>query len=118
MEEANLVKAFIKSLPEGDWESYLSADFSVQNCTLDETIERAQYVQAARAFYSTTTSAQIEKMLVQGDTVATIIKYELRSPFGKTMPYYASETYTVRDGKLTHLILFLDRKTYMDFMSS
>lgn len=118
MATRELLKKYYKAIHEGGWESYVADDFVFVNSSLDKTAHGKQaYLEGAGRFFSTTTAVEIKRMIIDGDTIAILARYDVRSPKGTRGVCDVAEFLTVKGDKLTSSAIFFDTKGLAELMS-
>lgn len=112
------IEKYFSALHKGGWESYIAEDFTFVNSNLDKVAHgKAAYLEGAGRFFKTTTAVEIRQMLIDGDKVALIARYDVRSPKGNTGVCDVAEFITVEDDKLTSSAIFFDVHALAEFMA-
>jgi ketosteroid isomerase-like protein len=112
------IEKYFDALHKGGWESYVADDFTFTNTNLDKIAHgKAAYLEGAGRFFKTTTAVKIDRMVIDGDNVALIARYDVRSPKGTAGVCDVAEFITVKDDKLTSSAIFFDAKGLAEFMT-
>jgi len=112
------IEKYFASIHRGSWESYIADDFEFINSNIDNIVRgKAAYVEAAKRFFRATTAVEIKRMVIEGDNVAVIARYQLRSPSGKTGVCDVAEMLTTQNGQITSSAIFFDTKAFAEFMA-
>lgn len=110
------IERYFKAIHKGDWADYVADDFIFINSNLDKvTHGKEAYIQGAGQFFRATTAVEIRKSFCEGEKMALIARYQLRSPKGNTGTCDVAEFITVGDGKLTSSAIFFDTKALEAF---
>jgi ketosteroid isomerase-like protein len=118
MKTKETIDRYFEALHKGGWEAYVGEDFVFINSNLDKVARgKAAYLEGAGRFFKTTTGVRINRMVIDGDHVALIARYDLRSPKGATGVCDVAEFLTVKDGKLASSAIFFDTKAFAEFMA-
>src|SRR4029079_1303586 len=109
---------YFKAIHEGGWENFISDDFIFVNSNLDKVAHgKPAYIEGAGRFFRATTSAEIRKLIIEGDTACALVRYQLHSPKGNSGVCDVAEILTLKDGKINSSAIFFDTKAFQDFMS-
>jgi hypothetical protein len=118
MTTAETIEKYLDAIYAGGWESYITDDFVFANNNLDKVVHgKAAYLAGAGNFFKATTAVKINRLVIDGDNVALITRYDLRSPKGATGVCDVAEFITVKDGLLTSSAIFFDAKAFDEFMA-
>ncbi|HSX35981.1 MAG TPA: nuclear transport factor 2 family protein [Patescibacteria group bacterium] len=112
------IEMYLDAIHKGDWESYVADDFVFVNNNLDKAAHgKAAYLEGAGRFFKATTAVKVDRMVIDGDNVALVARYDLRSPKGAAGVCDVAEFITVKDDKLTSSAIFFDTKAFAEFMA-
>ena len=118
MKTREIVEKYFAAIHAGGWEDYIAEDFIYANSFLDRVLKgKAIYVEAGSRFFSSTTSVELKKIVIEGEKVAVVARYTVKSPQGKTQEFDVAEFLTVRNGMLTSSALFFDSMGLANFMA-
>ncbi len=118
MDTKETISRYFAAIHAGGWESYISDDFVFVNSNLDRKAHgKGAYIEGAGRFFRNTTGVEIRRMLIEGDEVAVVARYNVRSPKGATGVCDTAEFLTVSDGRLTSSVIFFDTKDLELLMS-
>ena len=112
------IEQYFEALHRGDWESFVADDFVFVNNNLSKVAHgKAAYVEGAGRFFKTTSAVKIDRIVIDGDSVALVAHYDVHSLKGTAGVCDVAEFITVKDGKLTSSAIFFDAKTLAEFMT-
>jgi ketosteroid isomerase-like protein len=118
MTTKELIEQYFSAIHDGSWEAYVADEFIFVNNNLDKVSHgKAAYLQGAGRFFKMTTGVDVRRMVIDGDNVAVIARYTLRSPKGASGVCDVAELLTVKGGKLTSSAIFFDAKALAEFMA-
>ncbi|MCL4507241.1 MAG: nuclear transport factor 2 family protein [Chloroflexi bacterium] len=116
MTTKELIEKYFAAIHTGGWETYVADDFIFISSNLDKIARgKAAYVDGAGRFFSATTSVEMRQMIIEGDKVCVLARYQLRSPKGNTGVCDVAEILTVKGAKLASSAIFFDTKAFADF---
>ncbi len=112
------IEKYFAALHAGDWESFVADDFVFVNNNLDKVAHgKAAYLEGAGRFFKTTTAVKVKRMVIDGENIALIARYDVRSPKGATGVCDVAEFITVEGDKLTSSAIFFDANTLAQLMA-
>ncbi len=118
METKETVKKYFAAIHAGGWEDYIAEDFIYANSFLDRTLTgKAAYIEAGSRFFSSTSSVELKQLIIDGDKVAVVARYTVKSPHGKIQEFDVAEFLNVKNGMLTSSAIFFDSMGLADFMA-
>ncbi len=118
MATKELIEQYFKAIHGGDWQSYISDDFTFTNGNLDKVAHgKAAYVEGAGRFFGTTTAVDIRHMIIQDRDAAVLARYDVRSPKGHTGVCDVAEFLTVDGDQLTASTIIFDVQGLAQFMA-
>lgn len=114
----DILKNYFDSIHKGGWESYISDDFVFINSNFDKIAHgKSAYLEAAGRFFSVTTSVEIRRLIIDGNSACAVARYQLRSPKGNKGVCDVAEILTVMNGKLNSSAIFFDTAAFQAFMA-
>ncbi len=118
METRETIEKYFVAIHAGGWEGFIAEDFIYANSFLDRVLKgKAAYVEAGSRFFSSTTSVELKQAIIEGDKVAVVARYMVKSLQGKTQEFDVAEFLTVKNGMLTSSAIFFDSMGLADFLS-
>ena len=92
------------------WESFLSDDMIFTSFTspVKQVTGRDAYIESTKRFFSMITSVEVRDLMIEGDKVCALTRYELQPPKGNTFNSDVAEIFTVKDGKIVSLAIYFD----------
>ncbi len=78
---------------------------------------KADYIEAASRFFSTTSSVELKRIVIDGDNVVVVARYTVTAPHGQTQKFDVAEFLTVKGGMLASSAIFFDSLSLADFMA-
>ncbi len=109
---------YFDAIHAGGWESLVAGDFVFVNGSLDRVAHGKQaYLDGAGRFFRSSTAVEIRQLLIEGDRVAVLARYHVRSPKGHTGVCDVAEFLTVSDEKLTSSAIFFDTRALAELMA-
>jgi ketosteroid isomerase-like protein len=118
MQTKELIETYLEAIHKGGWEDFVADNFTFINNNIDNVASgKEAYLQGAGQFFRGTTSVEVHRMLINGENVALMARYQLRSPKGREGVCDVAEFITVKDGKLTSSAIFFDTKAFIEFMT-
>ena len=118
MTTKELIKNYFSAIHKDGWEDYVADDFVFSNGSFDKVAHgKAAYLKGAGTFFKTTTAVDVRQMLVDGDKVALLARYTVRTPKGYAGTCDVAEFLTVKGDKLTSSTIFFDTKALEELMA-
>ncbi len=118
MDTRETAEKYYDAIHKGGWESFIADDFVFVNSNLDNIVHgKAEYVDRAGRFFRVTTSVEIRRMIIQGETACVLARYQLRSPKGNRGVCDVAEILTVRGDQLSSIAIFFDTKAFAEFIA-
>lgn len=115
MDPQATINAYIKAVPNGDWQRFLADEMTYGFNTHNHDQDRAGYIRGAQQFFSLATAVSVLECLIDGNRIAMINRYTIKTPAGPA-PYDVAEFFTVQDGKITGCSLFFDQKGFRELV--
>jgi ketosteroid isomerase-like protein len=110
---------YFQAIHKGGWQEYVADDFTFVVNSFDRTMHgKDEYLRGAGNFFQATTAVDIRQKMIDGDQVALIARYDVRSPKGTTGTCDVAEFLTFNDGKLTASSIFFDTKAFGELIQS
>ena len=118
MDTKGTAEKYYAAIHKGGWEKFIADDFVFMNSNLDNVVRgKAGYIEGAGRFFRVTTSVEVRRMVIQGDTACVLARYQLRSPKGNKGVCDVAEILTVRGDQLSSMAIFFDTKAFAEFMA-
>lgn len=97
------------------WESWLADDLSFTSHAVPNrrVTGKQAYLQATSRFYGMIRAVEVRQLMVDGDRVVALTRYELQPPNGATA--FASdvaEVFLVREGRIASFDIYFDTAPY------
>jgi len=113
MSTKELIKKYFAAIHGGGWEEFVADDFTFVNSNLDRVAHgKKAYLEGAGRFFGFTTSVEVKQMVIDGDHIAVLARYQIKAPTGKTGVCDVAEFLTVKGDKLTASSIFFDTKAF------
>ncbi len=111
---------YIAAIHNGDWEGFVSDGFTtfVVNNVEQARQGKEAYLKGAGDFLRMTTAVNINQKMIDGNQVALIAQYSVRSPKDTEDSCDMAEFLTFDDEKLTASSIFFDAKALGILMQS
>jgi len=96
------------------WESFLSDDmvFTIFTNPVKQVTGKDAYIESTKGFYSMIVSVEVRDLLIEGDKVCALTRYELQPPKGAVFSSDVAEIYAVRNGKIDSFAIYFDPSPY------
>ena len=93
-----------------DWASYLSDDMVFTSLTSPiKTISGKQaYLESTKGFYSMIKAMEVRDLIVDGDKVCALTRYQLQPPQRTAFQGDVAEVFRVRNGKISSFDIYFD----------
>jgi ketosteroid isomerase-like protein len=96
------------------WESIISEEIAFTGPGINSKGKNA-YVEATARFLRAVKISKVIQMIIEGDNVCAIVRYDLESPKGNRMSSDVAEILSVRNGKIDSSTIFFDTIAFKEF---
>lgn len=118
MTTEQVLNDYLSAIHGGDWQQYIADDMKYGFNSYEQLQNKQDYLNGAGNFFRATTGVSVKQKIIDGDKVALIARYEVRSPKGTTGTCDVAEFLTIQHGKLTTSSIFFDMKAFGELMQS
>lgn len=111
MTTRDTIQAYFNSLKQKKgWETFLSDDmtFTSHTSPIKRVAGRAAYLEATKRFYSMIAALEVKDLVVDGNKVCALTRYELQPPGGPAFESHVAEVFEVRNGMIGSLDIYFD----------
>ena len=115
MPRQTIERYFAKLGANKGWEESLADDMTFTSYAVpNRHVEgKAPYLQATRRFYGMIQSVEVRQLLVEGNRVVALTRYQLQPPNGATtFSSDVAEVFVVRDGRIGSVDIYFDTAPY------
>jgi ketosteroid isomerase-like protein len=93
-----------------DWPSYLSDDIVFTSLTspIKAISGKQAYLESTKGFYSMIKAMEVRDLIVDGDKVFALTRYQLQPPQKAAFQGDVAEVFRVRDDKITSFDIYFD----------
>ena len=97
-----------------DWAPLLADDFVFTSFTspVRQIRGRSDYVAGTRRFFSMITSVELRQLLIDGERLCALTRYQLQRPDGPSFSSDVAEIFSMKDGKIQSLDIYFDTAPY------
>ncbi len=74
------LNAYFSAIHDGDWQQFIADEMTYGFNSYDQPQDKKGYLEGAGNFFRATTSVKIMQKIIDGDRVALIARYTVRSP--------------------------------------
>jgi ketosteroid isomerase-like protein len=111
MSARSTIEGYFGALKQkSDWASYLSDDvvFTSYTCPVKTINGKTSYLESTKRFYSTIKAMEVRQLIVDGDRVCALARYELQPPQRPAFQGDVAEVFRVRDDKISSFDIYFD----------
>jgi ketosteroid isomerase-like protein len=115
MPRATIEQYFEKLSAKRGWESMLADDMSFTSFAVPNRHVKGKevFLQATSRFYGMIRSLELRQLLVDGDRVVALTRYQLQPPGGAAaFTSDVAEIFLVRDGRIATFDIYFDTAPY------
>lgn len=117
MSSKNTVQEYFSAFGQKqNWENYASEDIVFEG-PMPTINGKEQWVEMTNMFIMGVTSSSLNSTICEGDKVAITATYNMALPTGDTHTLQTLEIYTVKDKKISHILLSFDTAAFNEFMA-
>ena len=111
MTTRDTIQHYFDSLKQkSDWEAYLATEMTFTSLVrpIKRTAGKVAYLEATKGFFSMIAAVEVKALIVDGDKVCALTRYDLQPPKGPAFQSHVAEVFKVRDGKIESLEIYFD----------
>jgi ketosteroid isomerase-like protein len=92
------------------WDSFLADDmvFTSFTAPIRQVTGRAAYLDSTKRFYSMIKALEVRNLIIDGDHVCALTRYELQPPAGPAFQSDVAEVFSIRAGKIVSFDIYFD----------
>jgi ketosteroid isomerase-like protein len=106
---------------KANWESVIADDFEYVGGDMNNVkpvVGKQAYIEIIKRFSQRFEAMRVKQMIVEGDKASVIGNYDFQFPNGFKINGNVSENWTVKNGRLQSLTLYIDTLTFMTNLKS
>jgi ketosteroid isomerase-like protein len=115
MTAKEIIQGYFRSLKEKKgWESFLSDDMTFTSFTspIKQVKGKEPYLDSTKRFYSMIVSLNVRDLIIEGEKVCALTRYELQSPKGNVFTSDVAEIFTIKNGKIDSFDIYFDSSPF------
>lgn len=115
MTTRDTIQDYFDSLKQkGAWETFLADEMLFTRFTtpIKRVSGKGAYLEATKRFFSMITALEVKGLVVEGERVCALTRYELQPPGGLVFESHVAEVFQVRDGKIKSFDIYFDNAPF------
>lgn len=98
------------------WEIFADENIVFEG-PMPKVVGKQQWVEMTKQFTMGVTSSSLDSTITENDKVALTATYNMALPTGDTHSLKTMEVYTIRDEKISHILISFDTAIFNEFMA-
>jgi len=117
MNSKETVQAYFNAFGQKQgWENFASENIVFEG-PMPTVSGRQQWVEMTQQFTMGVTSSSLDSTICENDKVALTATYNMALPTGDTHSLKTMEIYTVKNDKISHILISFDTASFNEFMA-
>jgi len=111
MTTKEVIQAYFDSLKQkSSWAAFLAdrMAFTSFATPIKHVTGKNAYLESTSRFFSMITAVEVKDLIVDGDRVCALTRYELQPPGGPAIESHVAEAFKVKDEKISSLEIYFD----------
>lgn len=117
MNSKETVQSYFNAFAKNEgWENF-AADDIVFEGPMPRVIGKQAWVELTKKFIMGVTKSSLDLSISENDKVALTATYDMALPTGDIHSLKTMEIYSVKDGKISHILISFDTASFNEFMA-